>query len=175
MPSIDSTTHDHGTDFLGDLEPSIKRFPYQGKRQFNNIMNREYKRRAQSSDPIEKWSEWVLFTDLDEETLTRDFLNSADETANCPSYDSSLCLLLTKTHLSRTKLLHRYSTRCFPELFNQWGLTVLYDPWETPRSRAQAATRSPMARGHRIACIAVTRNTCPPSFSRWPSLTRNQN
>lgn len=108
MPSaIESITNDHGTGFLGDLEPSIKRFPYQGKRQFNNVMNQEFERRAQSNDPIEKWSEWVLFTDLDEKTFTRDFLNSADEThqindwtTNCPSYDSSLCLLLTKMRLS---------------------------------------------------------------------------
>lgn len=107
MPSIDSIPKGHGTGFLGNLEPSIKRFPYQGKRQFNNIMKQEFQRRAQSSDPIEKWSEWVLFTDLDEETFTRDFLNSANEThqiddwtANCPSYDSSLRLLLTKMPLS---------------------------------------------------------------------------
>lgn len=107
MPSIDSMTSDHSTGFLGDLEPSIKRFPYQGKRQFNNIMTQEFERRAQSSDPIEKWSEWVLFTDLDEETFSRDFLNSTNEThqiddwtANCPSYDSSLRLLLTKMPFS---------------------------------------------------------------------------
>jgi hypothetical protein len=107
MPSTDLITHDYGTGFLGDLEHSIKRFPYQGKRQFNNIMKQEFQRRAHSSDPIDKWSEWVLFTDLDEEAFTRDFLHSTNEThqiddwtANCPSYDSSLRLLLTKMRLS---------------------------------------------------------------------------
>lgn len=121
MPSTDSITNDHGTGFLGDLEPSIKRFPYQGKRQFNNIMNQEFQRRAQSSDPIEKWSEWVLFTDLDEETFTRDFLNSTKEThriddwtAKCPSYDSSLRLLLTKICLSP----HEVASRLFETLLS---------------------------------------------------------
>ncbi|KAJ5542367.1 hypothetical protein N7535_004787 [Penicillium sp. DV-2018c] len=106
MPSIDTITNDHGTGFLGDLEPSIKRFPYRGKQQFNNTMNQESDRRAQSSDPLEKWSEWVLFTDVDEGTFTRDFLNSTSDThqindwaANCPSYDSSLHLLLANMAL----------------------------------------------------------------------------
>lgn len=107
MSSTDCIANDHGTGFLGDLEPSIKRFPYQGKRNFNEIMKQEFQKRAQSSDPIEKWSEWVLFTDLDEKTFTRDFLNSTtdthridDWTVNCPSYDSSLRLLLTKIRLA---------------------------------------------------------------------------
>ncbi|KAJ6084945.1 hypothetical protein N7499_004574 [Penicillium canescens] len=124
MPSTDSITNDHGTSFLGDLEPSIKRFPYQGKRQFNNIMKQEFQRRAQSSDPIEKWSEWVLFTDLDEETFTRDFLNLTNEThriddwtPNCPSYDSSLRLLLTKMRLSP----HEVASHLFETLL----LTIL--------------------------------------------------
>lgn len=122
MPSIDSTTNDHSTGFLGDLEPSIKRFPYQGKRRFNSIMKQEFERREQSSDPIEKWSEWVLFTDLDEETFTRDFLNSSNDTpriddwtANCPSYDSSLRLLLTKMRF----FPHEVAPRVFERLLSR--------------------------------------------------------
>jgi hypothetical protein len=104
MSSTNSTTNDHGTGFLGNLEPSIKRFPYQGKRQFNKIMNQEFQRRSELTDPIEKWSEWVLFTDIDEETFTHDFPEDSerktnDWTTSPASYDSSLCLLLARIAL----------------------------------------------------------------------------
>ncbi|KXG49027.1 uncharacterized protein PGRI_028970 [Penicillium griseofulvum] len=104
MPSTNSTTNNHGTGFLGNLEPSIKRFPYQGKRHFNKIMNQEFKRRLESTDRIEKWSEWVLFTDIDENTFTHNFPEDSehkinDWTTSPASYDSSLCLLLARIAL----------------------------------------------------------------------------
>lgn len=102
MPSTDSDTNDYGTGFLGDLQPSIKRYSYKGKQQFASTLNKEFNGKA--SDSIENMSEWVLFTGIDEETFVQDFLNSADETdewtENWTSFDSSHNLLLIRIPLS---------------------------------------------------------------------------
>lgn len=67
-------------------------------------MKQEFEKRTQSTNPLEKWSEWVLFTGVDEKTFARDFTSETngidDWTGSCPSYDSSLNLLLTKFRFS---------------------------------------------------------------------------
>lgn len=112
MPLTGSDTKDYGTGFLGDLEPSIKRYPYKGKQQFISTLNEEFNRKG--GDSTEVMSEWTLFTGIDEETFTRDFLNNTDEThdLNWTSFDISLNLLLGRMLLPP----HAVATHVFHQL-----------------------------------------------------------
>lgn len=88
-----SETDQHGRGFL-DLGPPIKTYPYKGIQQFWSIWEmeeRQYQVNLQDS-------EWMLFTHVDEESFTREFLNSPDKTiARCwDSYDKTQHLLLIR-------------------------------------------------------------------------------
>lgn len=76
----------HNSSSLKDISPNIKRYPYKGKEQFQEIMSLEHARLQNGNA-----SEWVLF-EVDKQTFTRDFL-IADETS-WSSFDAVENLLL---------------------------------------------------------------------------------
>lgn len=59
------------------LGSSVRRIPYRGVEQFWHLWNMEPDQRKESDDQD---SEWVLFTNVDEKTFTRDFFNFPDKT-----------------------------------------------------------------------------------------------
>ncbi|KAJ9192424.1 hypothetical protein DTO164E3_8356 [Paecilomyces variotii] len=95
---MSSNTHceadmNHCNSGFLDMECAPKRYAFRGTQQFWDIWEMQWK--AQDS-------EWVLFTDVDEETFTRDFLNSPDKIIrkSWNSYDKTNQLLLTKMPIS---------------------------------------------------------------------------
>ncbi|KAJ9299132.1 hypothetical protein DTO271G3_3374 [Paecilomyces variotii] len=85
---FNSDMNDCDSGFL-DLDCATKRYAFRGIQQFWSIFEMQWK----SQD-----SEWVLFTDVDEETFTRDFLDSPDKLIrrSWNSYDKTNQLLLTR-------------------------------------------------------------------------------
>ncbi|KAJ9296179.1 hypothetical protein DTO271G3_5320 [Paecilomyces variotii] len=107
----ESNINHHSTGFL-DLECATKIYPYQGIRQFWDIWETEWRKLEENMQD----SEWVLFTDVDKETFTRDFLNSSDNIIlrSWNSYDKSKHFLLTKMPVS---LAHEAAVSEFAEAF----------------------------------------------------------
>ena len=79
------------SDLLGDLEPSIRRYPYKGTTQMLQDIETEEDRQNKESDP----SEWMLFTDVDKQAFNQ-IRNSEDRILQryWHSYDSLQNLLL---------------------------------------------------------------------------------
>lgn len=78
---------------------------------FVSTLNEEFNR--EGGDSIEVMSEWILFTGIDEETFTRDFLKTTEEPSdlNWTSFDSSVNLLLARIllrpHVVATQTFHQ--------------------------------------------------------------------
>ena len=104
--------HDRG--FLANLEFPIRRYPYEGRERFNNILEMELQRHQNA--PAEDISEWVLFTGVDKPTLVRDFLEPSTPwtDAGWSSFDASQCLLLASMPNSRP---HEAAAAAFGNLF----------------------------------------------------------
>lgn len=68
----DCHVDNHDRVFLADLEFPIRKYPYEVRERFNNILEMELQRHQNA--PAEDISEWVLFTGVDKSTLVRDFL-----------------------------------------------------------------------------------------------------
>jgi hypothetical protein len=83
----------YGSGFLGDLAPTVRRFPYKGKEQFQDILGVEYDRLQDTPDA----SQWVLF-EIDEQTFAQDFLSTSESSVDksWTSFDASRRLLLAK-------------------------------------------------------------------------------
>ena len=87
-----STTITEG--FLANLGAPIREYPYEGREQFNKILETELQRCQNTL--AEDVSEWVLFTGVDEPTFAQDFLDPATPwtDAGWSSFDASQSLLL---------------------------------------------------------------------------------
>ena len=98
--------------FLGDLGRPIRRYPYKGTKQLLETVKMELSRQEEEPEA----SEWVLFTKVDEQAFSRDFLNSDNSILQrCwNSYDSSQHLLLVKMLVSRA---HEVAAALFEKLF----------------------------------------------------------
>ena len=109
---IETDTETSSSSFLGDLGPSIRKYPYKGTKQFLEIMKMELSSQKEGSEA----SEWVLFSKVNKQAFSRDFLNSDDRLLQrCwNSYDSSQHLLLVKMTVSRA---HEIAARLFERLF----------------------------------------------------------
>ncbi|CAL5867247.1 uncharacterized protein PFLUO_LOCUS1462 [Penicillium psychrofluorescens] len=77
--------------FLADLPAPINRYIYQGRRQLEDVYNREFDRF--SHDQTGQLSQFVLFSNIDEQTFGRDF---CERTVSWTSYSASEQLLLVK-------------------------------------------------------------------------------
>lgn len=105
-------TEASSSSFLGDLGRPIRRYPYKGTKQFLETVKMELSRQEEEFEA----SEWVLFTKVNEQAFSRDFLNSDDNILQrCwNSYNSSQHLLLVKMTVSRA---HEIAARVFERLF----------------------------------------------------------
>ncbi|KAJ5188883.1 hypothetical protein N7491_005204 [Penicillium cf. griseofulvum] len=110
--NLDLDTETSGGSFLGDLGPPIRRYPYKGVRQFLDTLEMELRRQEEEFDV----SEWVLFANVNQQTFSRDFLNSDNEILQrCwNSYDSLENLILVNMSASRP---HEVATRQFERHF----------------------------------------------------------
>lgn len=77
--------------FLANLPAPINRYVYKGRRQLEDVYNREFDRF--SHDQTGKLSQFVLFSNIDEQTFARDF---CERTVSWTSYSASEQLLLIK-------------------------------------------------------------------------------
>ena len=104
-------TETSSSSFLGDLGPPIRRYPYKGAKQFLEFVNMELSRQQEESEA----SEWVLFTNVNKQAFSRDFLNSENSILQrCwNSYDSSQHLILVKMTVSRA---HEIAAHLFERL-----------------------------------------------------------
>ncbi|RMJ24623.1 hypothetical protein PHISP_04504 [Aspergillus sp. HF37] len=98
--SLNTDFDSHGYDnggFLADLQPPIKRYPFEGRQQFIDTWKAEW-RRQQNAPTDSDVSEWILFTNVDKRTFTQDFLDPSEPwTEICwSSFDASQALLLVK-------------------------------------------------------------------------------
>ncbi|KAL4786807.1 hypothetical protein BJX76DRAFT_346007 [Aspergillus varians] len=83
--------------FLGNLDLCIHRYPYQGRDQF--LRDFEMERQRYEVDTTSEASEWLLLTEVDNETFLNSFIEPVDETTlftSWSSYDSELELLLVR-------------------------------------------------------------------------------
>ncbi|KAJ5381573.1 uncharacterized protein N7496_004001 [Penicillium cataractarum] len=105
-------TEASSSGFLGDLGPPIRRYPYKGIKQFLELVKMELSRQEEKFEA----SECVLFTKVNEQAFSRDFLNSDDTILQrCwNSYSFSEHLLLVKMPVSRA---HEIAVRVFERLF----------------------------------------------------------
>ncbi|KAI2788722.1 hypothetical protein POX_e06743 [Penicillium oxalicum] len=105
-------TKAYGSSFLDDLGPPIRRYPYKGTKQFLETVEMELSRQEEEFEA----SEWVLFTKVNAQTFSRDFLKSnGNILQRCwKSYDSSQHLLLVRVTVSRA---HEIAAHVFERLF----------------------------------------------------------
>ncbi|KAJ5096317.1 hypothetical protein NUU61_005673 [Penicillium alfredii] len=91
-PDSEPNTASLGEGFLGDLGPQIKRYQYQGIGQFLAIRAMQCHRQQEDLG----FSEWILFTGVEPQAFTRDFLNTNDKNIlrSWSAYDKTLRLLL---------------------------------------------------------------------------------
>ncbi|KAJ9396075.1 hypothetical protein DTO282F9_7050 [Paecilomyces variotii] len=157
----ESNVNHHSTGFL-DLECATKIYPYQGIRQFWNIWETEWRKLEENIQD----SEWVLFTDVDKETFTRDFLNSSDNIIlrSWNSYDTAKHFLLIKMP---TSLAHEAAASEFADIFLEvlrpmglydklykWGSATRYNDKGGKRPELQFVPKRP-----------------PPDYPRyWPTV-----
>lgn len=87
---INSINGRHGS-FLADLPAPINRYVYHGRRQLEDVYNREFDRF--SHDHTGQLSQFVLFSNIDEQTFARDFREGS---VSWTSYSASEQLLLVK-------------------------------------------------------------------------------
>lgn len=108
---VELGTESSSGNFLGELGPPIRRYPYKGINQFRNVLKMESSRQQEDLEI----SEWVLFTEVNQNAFSRDFLNSDDKIIErCwNSYDSCQHLLLVKMTVSRP---HEIAPRVFERL-----------------------------------------------------------
>lgn len=103
---MSSATHfvNHNSRGFLNLECADKVYPFEGIDQFWRIWN------TQSNNTQEGYS--VLFTNVNEDTFTREFLNSEDKiiTRSWNSYDNTNQLLLVKMPITAA---HERASRCF--------------------------------------------------------------
>lgn len=86
----ESIVNEPGPGFLGHLAPSIRCYPYRGREQF--LFDFEVESRYAS--------EWLLLSEVDNQTFTNEFLEPIDKTTpytSWSSYDAHLQLLLVRT------------------------------------------------------------------------------
>lgn len=97
--NLEPETTASGAGFLDDLSLPVRRYQYRGINGLLDTLKMERSRQQEDFDA----SEWVLFTGVDKQTFSRDFLNSDNELiARCwNSYDSSHHLLLAEMTVSR--------------------------------------------------------------------------
>ncbi|RMJ28112.1 hypothetical protein PHISP_01052 [Aspergillus sp. HF37] len=111
LPAPSANYYRNPRSFLEDLGPPISRYPYDGIQQVWSIWETElHRQQANVQD-----SEWVLFTGVDEESFTRDFLNSPVKTisGSWNSYDKTSRLLLTRMPSSQA---HEIAAHTFEHL-----------------------------------------------------------
>lgn len=83
IPVATVDTETSSSSFLGDLGPPIRRYPYRGPKQFLETVKMEQSRQEEFEA-----SEWVLFSNVNKQVFSRDFLNSDSILQRC--WNSSL-------------------------------------------------------------------------------------
>lgn len=157
-----STTITEG--FLADLGAPIRKYCYEGRERFNNILEMELQR-CQNA-PAEDMSEWVLFTGVGEATFAQDFLDPATPwtDAGWSSFDASQSLLLASMPNSRP---HEAAAAAFGNLFldavQPTGLKYALSDWRSATVKGENTAKQPDN--------AWAPRRPPPGHSRdWPTL-----
>ncbi|KAJ5668407.1 uncharacterized protein N7477_006977 [Penicillium maclennaniae] len=156
-------TETSSNSFLGDLGPPIRRYPYKGTRNLRETVEMELSRQQEENEA----SEWVLFTGVNKQTFSRDFLNSDDRyLERCwNSYDSSQHLLLVIMTFSRA---HEVATHVFERI-----LLFSIDPMglvNCLRSFGSATCKAENGSAKQPDCQFLPKRLPRARTNQWPSV-----
>ncbi|CDM37348.1 unnamed protein product [Penicillium roqueforti FM164] len=156
-------TESSSSSFLGDLGPPIRRYPYKGTKQFLETVKMELNRQQEEFEA----SEWVLFTKVNKQAFSRDFLNSDDSILQrCwNSYDSSQHLLLVKMAVSRA---HEVTAHLFERLFFDCLKPMELD--YSLRSFGAATCKAENGSAKQPDCQFLPKRLPRARTKKWPSL-----
>lgn len=113
---MDFNVKENNRGFLGDIAAPIKRYSYQGRKEFIQTWQEEFQR--QRNAPPSEPPEWILFTEIDEETFIQNFnfddLSNPWTEVTWTSYDKIQGLLLVNISIHRP---HAVACEIFREVF----------------------------------------------------------
>ena len=113
-------TDNRGGGFLNLMEWPVRRYPYRGRAQFVKSWEEEVSRQRDvaAKECFSDLSEWMLFTGVDQQTFTQDFLDPATPWTNISwcSFDKVNSLLLVRMPKSRQ---HESAARQFSKIFDK--------------------------------------------------------
>ncbi|KAJ6112076.1 hypothetical protein N7523_008137 [Penicillium sp. IBT 18751x] len=158
---LDTETSSNG--FLGDLGPPIRRYPYKGTRNLRETVEMELSRQQEENEA----SEWVMFTGVNQQTFSRDLLNSDDRyLERCwNSYDSSQHLLLVIMTLSRA---HEVAAHLFERLF--FDLLKPMDLTRCLRSFGSATCKAEDGSAKQPDCQFQPKRLPRARTNQWPTV-----
>ncbi|KAJ6189199.1 hypothetical protein N7519_004107 [Penicillium mononematosum] len=158
---LDIGTEISGGRFLGDLGPPIRRYPYKGVTQLLHTLKTEKCRQQEDVDV----SDWVIFTKVNSQAFTRDFLNSESMERRWNSYDSLENLILVKVLASHP---HEAAARQFERLLFQSLLPMGLD--NSLRTLGSATCIAENGSAKQPDCQYLPRRLPKARTDKWSSL-----
>ncbi|KAJ5818815.1 hypothetical protein N7474_004406 [Penicillium riverlandense] len=100
-----SSIHGRNGSFLADLPAPIHRYVYRGRQQLEDVYNREFDRF--SHDQTGQLSQFVLFSNIDEQTFARDFRERTVSWTSYSAYEQLLLIkMVTDEHAAASEAFH---------------------------------------------------------------------
>ncbi|KAJ5979464.1 hypothetical protein N7501_002806 [Penicillium viridicatum] len=160
--NLELDTETSSSSFLGDLGPPIRRYPYRGPKQFLETVKMEQSHQQEEFEA----SEWVLFSNINKQVFSRDFLNSDSILQRCwNSYDSSQHLLLVKMPVSRA---HETVARVFEKHLFFCLIPMGLD--DCLRTFGSATCEAENGSAKQPDCQFLPRRLSGGRTAKWPSL-----